>query len=68
MQMTLIQQTLKNKDFAGGERKKLEIFFAILRISLAYQFLVQKKNSNSHVLGRTLGTKPNSSIPPGTGR
>ena len=53
--MTLIQQTFKKTDFAGGKRKKLPIFFAslisspiILRISLAYQFLVQKKNSNSH--------------------
>jgi hypothetical protein len=67
MQMTLIQETLKNK-YRGGLAKKIEIFFAILRISLAYQFLVQKKNSNSPALGPTFGTKPNSSIPPGTGR
>ena len=51
--MTLIQQTLK-KHFGGGKRKKLHIFFAtplsffpnLLHISLAYQFLVQKKKKN----------------------
>ena len=30
MQMTLIQQTFKKYDFAGGKRKKLPIFFASL--------------------------------------
>ena len=68
--MTLIQQTFKKKISQGASEKNCRFFSQlvsspiILRISLAYQFLVQKKNSNSPgPSAPTSGTKPDSGIP-----